>query len=235
VVTTQRGRERSARAAALWLLVIGFVASSVLSLAPASWLQQRLRFGCELVGGEWVCDDQAALLWPAVGGIVLAALALGGVALLIGATWDRARLRAEWLAYTAIIGVLPTIVLCGLLLWDAAAHDATGVVVDDSRVAMWAERAMLAALTSAVAGMLAASGLRMRARGRAPRIAFVHLPAALLLLLLSAAMSGLGTLPSGVVAAAAIGAGWYIAAGAWPTHRQTARDDVDPAGSRSTP
>lgn len=235
MVTTQRGRERSARAAALWLLVIGFVASSVLSLAPASWLQQRLRFGCELVGDDWVCDDQAALLWPAIGGIVLAALALGAVALLIRATWDRARLRAEWLSFAALIGVLPTLVLCGLLLWDAAANDASGVAVGDSRVAMWAERAMLAALASAVAGVVAASGLRMRARGRAPRIAFIHLPAALLLLLLSAAMSSLGTLPSGVVAAAAIGAGWYIAAGAWPTTRPHPGEDGDPARPRSTP
>ncbi|MGM1028697.1 MAG: hypothetical protein ACQEWM_02355 [Actinomycetota bacterium] len=234
-MTTQRGRERSARAAALWLLVIGFVASSLLALAPASWLQQRLRFGCELTADEWVCDEQAALLWPAVGGIVLGALALGGVALLVRATWDRARLRAEWLSFAAVLGVLPTLVLSLLLLWDAAAHDAAGVAMDDSRVAMWAERAMLSVLVSAVAGAVAASGLRMRARGRAPRIAFIHLPAALLLLLLSAAMSGLGTLPSGVVAAAAIGAGWYIAAGAWPMRRQDRDGDVDPAGSRSTP
>ena len=234
MVTTQRGRERSARAAALWLLVIGFVASSMLSLAPASWLQQRLRFGCELSAGDWVCDDQAALLWAAVGGIVLGALALGGVALLVRATWDRARLRAEWLSFAAVIGVLPTLVLCGLLLWDAAAHDASGVPLDDSRVAMWAERAMLAALATAAAGAVAASGLRMRARGRAPRVAFIHLPAALLLLLLSAAMSSLGTLPSGVVAAAAIGAGWYVAAGAWPIRRQIPDDDVDPGRSRST-
>lgn len=235
MVTTQRGRERAARAAALWLLVIGFVASSLLSLAPASWLQQRLRFGCELTGDDWVCDDQAALLWPAVGGILLAALALGTVALLIRATWDRARLRAEWLSFAALIGVLPTLVLCALLLWDAAAHDASGVPIDDSRVAMWAERAMLSALASAVAGVVAASGLRMRARGRAPRVAFIHLPAALLLLLLSAAMSSLGTLPSGVVAAAAIGAGWYVAAGAWPPRTRSSADDVDPDRSRSTP
>lgn len=235
MVTTQRGRERAARAAALWLLVIGFVASSVLALAPASWLQQRLRFGCELVADDWVCDDQAVVLWPAIGGVVLAALSLGAVALLIRATWDRARLRAEWLAYTAVIGVLPSLLLCGLLLVDAAVHDASGVAVDDSRVAMWAERAMLSALASAVAGAVAASGLRMRARGRAPRIAFIHLPAAMLLLLLSAAMSSLGTLPSGVVAAAAIGAGWYIAAGAWPAHRNDPGGDVDPARSRSTP
>ncbi len=235
MVTTQRGRERAARAAALWLLVIGFVASSLVSLAPASWLQERLRFGCVLAGDDWVCDDQAVLLWPAIGGIVLAALALGAVALLVRATWDRARLRAEWLSFAALIGVLPSLLLCALLLLDAAAHDASGVAIDDSRVAMWVERAMLAALASAVAGVVAASGLRMRARGRAPRIAFIHLPAALLLLLLSAAMSSLGTLPSGVVAAAAIGAGWYVAAGAWPTHRKRSAGDVDPGGSRSTP
>lgn len=234
MVTTQRGRERSARAAALWLLVIGFVASSLLSLAPTSWLQQRLRFGCELSAGDWSCDDQAVLLWPALGGIVLAALALGAVALLVRATWDRARLRAEWLSFTALIGVLPSLLLCGLLLVDAVAHDAAGVAIDDSRVAMWAERAMLSALATAVAGVIAASGLRMRARGRSPRVAFIHLPAALLLLLLSAAMSSLGTLPSGIVAATAIGAGWYIAAGAWPIRRKNPDSDVDPEHSRST-
>lgn len=234
MVTTQRGRERAARAAALWLLVIGFVASSMLSLAPASWLQERLRFGCRLEGDDWLCDDQAVLLLPAIGGVVLAALALGAVALLVRATWDRARLRAEWLSFAALIGVLPTLVLCALLLVDASVHDASGVQIDDSRVAMWAERAMLSALATAVAGVVAASGLRMRARGRAPRIAFIHLPAALLLLLLSAAMSSLGTLPSGVVAAAAIGAAWYIAAGAWPVRRDGSDRDVDPERSRST-
>jgi hypothetical protein len=234
VVTTQSARERSARAAALWTLVIGFVASSLVSLAPASWLQERLRFGCELAGTDWICDDQAVLVWPAVGSVVVSGLALGGVALLIRATWDRARLRAEWLGLIALVGVLPTLLLCALLLVDAIAHDAAGVALDASRVAMWAERAMLSALATAVAGAVAASGLRMRARGQAPRIAFVHLPAALLLLLLSAAMSSLGTLPTGIVAAAAIGAGWYIAAGAWPARPKDADGDVDPARSRST-
>ena len=143
-----QSRERSARAAALWLLVIGFVASAMVSLAPASFLQARLRFGCRLSGVGWVCDDQAALLWPAIGGTLLGALALGGVALLIRATWDRARLRAEWLGSIALIGVLPTVVLSLLLLGDAIAHDASGVALDASRVAMWAERAMLSALAS---------------------------------------------------------------------------------------
>ncbi|MGY3128024.1 putative membrane protein [Agrococcus sp. UYP33] len=230
-----QSRERSARAAALWLLVIGFIASAMVSLAPASFLQARLRFGCRLSGVDWVCDDQAALLWPAIGGTVLGALALGGVALLIRATWDRARLRAEWLGSIALIGVLPTVVLSLLLLVDAIAHDASGVALDASRVAMWAERAMLSALASIVAGLLAASGLRMRARGRPRRVAFVALITALLLLLLSAAMSSLGTLPSGIVAASAIGAGWYIAAGAWPASAKRSAADVDPDRSRSTP
>lgn len=230
-----QSRERSARAAALWLLVIGFVASAMVSLAPASFLQARLRFGCELSGGDWICDDQAALLWPAIAGTLLGALALGGVALLVRATWDRARLRAEWLGSIAIIGVLPTLVLLGLLLFDAIAHDASGVDLDASRVAMWAERAMLSALATLVAGLLAASGLRMRARGRPRRIAFVALVMALLLLLLSAAMSSLGTLPSGIIAAASIGAGWYVAAGAWPAGVKRSAADVDPDRSRSTP
>ena len=233
-MTVQPSRERHARAAALWILVIGFVASLLVGLSPASWLQARLRFGCELAGGDWVCDGQAALLGAGISSAGLSALALGAVALIVRATWDRARLRAERFGIVALIAVLPTLLLCALLLVDAIARDPAGAAIVDSRVAMWIERAMLPALVTAVAGVLAGSGLRMRARGRPRRVAFVSLLTAFLLLLLAAAISSLGTLPTGIAAAAAIGAGWYLAAGAWPASRTGSADGVDPSRSRST-
>ncbi|MCR8670255.1 hypothetical protein [Agrococcus sp. HG114] len=233
-MTPQPSRERSARAAALWTLVLGFAASVLVGLSPTSWLQGRLRYGCALEGESWSCDGNAALLAAGVSSLVLSALALGAVALIVRATWDRARLRAERFGWIALIAVLPTLVLCALLLVDAVVRDPAGVPIDDSRVAMWVERAMLPALATAVAGVLAGSGLRMRARGRPRRVAFVTLALALALLLLSAAMSSLGTLPTGIAAAAAIGAGWYLAAGAWPAGAHRSGDDVDPGGSRST-
>ncbi len=233
-MSQQAARERSARGAALWTLVAGFAASLLMGLSPASWLQARLRFGCALVEGDWACDGNAALLAAGISSAGLSALALGAAALVVRATWDRARLRAERFGYLALIAVLPTLILSGWLLVDAIASDAAGVAVDDSRVAMWVERAMLPALVTVAAGLLAGSGLRMRARGRPRRVAFVALVTALALLLLSAAMSALGTLPTGIVAASAIGAGWYLAVAAWPASRRRSDRDVDPGGSRST-
>lgn len=233
-MSQQAIRERAARGAALWTLVAGFAASMLTGLSPTSWLQGRLRFGCALEEGEWVCDPNAALLAAGASSAVLGALALGAAALVVRATWDRARLRAERFGYLALIAVLPSLVLCGWLLVDAIASDDAGVAVDDSRVAMWVERAMLPALATAAAGLLAGSGLRMRARGRPRRIAFVTLVTSLVLLLLTAAMSALGTLPTGIVAAATIGAGWYLAVAAWPAGRKISSDDVDPGRSRST-
>ncbi|WP_413316825.1 hypothetical protein AA0Z99_09345 [Agrococcus sp. 1P02AA] len=209
-------RERAARTAALWTLAAGFLATALLALVPAGWLQGRLRFGCVLEAGDWVCDGSAALVAAGVSSAGLGGLALGAVALIVRATWDRARLRAERFGFIALIAVLPSLIMCAWLLVDAIIGDAVGVAHDDSRVAMWAERAMIAALITATAGMLAGSALRMRAGGRPRRAAFVALAAALALLLVAAAASALGTLPTGVAAAAAIIAGWRIAAGAWP-------------------
>ena len=42
------------------------------------------------------------------------------------------------------------------------------------------------------------------------------------------------TLPTGIVAASAIGAGWYLAAAAWPGAPKQIVGDVDPGRSRST-
>ncbi|WP_347754442.1 hypothetical protein [Agrococcus sp. ProA11] len=224
-----RSRERSARAAALWLLVIGLVASSLTALAPASFLQQRLRFACVYTEREWLCDDQAALLVPAIVGVILAVLALGGTALVVRSTWDRVRLHAERFGVIALLAVLPTLIPAALLLVDAIIHDASGVPLEGSRVAMWIERAMLSTLGVAGAGALAGGALRMRARGRSRRVTFVQLIGALLLLLLSAAISSLATLPAGIVAASAIGAGWYLAVGAWPAAKKESDGDVDPA------
>lgn len=234
-MTLQGARRRAARAAALWTLVIGFGASVLVGLSPASFLQERLRFGCEYAGRDWFCQDFTVLIWPAIGIVVLGGLALGWVALIVRATWEAPEERAGQIAAIAVLAVAPTLIVFGLLLIDAVRHDASGVPLDASRVAMWVERAMLPALVTLVAGGVAFGGLRMRALGQARRVAGVQIVFALVLLLAAAAMSSLGTLPSGVVAAAAIGAGWYIAAGAWPTHRKRSDGDVDPDGSRSTP
>lgn len=212
----QVSRERAARTAALWTLVGGFAAAALLALVPAGWLQERLRFGCVLEAGVWACDGGAALVAAGVSSAVLGGLALGAVALIVRATWDRARLLAERFGFIALISVLPSLILFAWLLGDAILSDAVGVAHDDSRVSMWVERAMVAALMTATAGMLAGSALRMRAGGRPRRAAFVTLAAALALLVVSAAASSFGTLPTGIAAAAAILAGWRIAAGAWP-------------------
>lgn len=232
-MSPRQGRERTARTGALWLLAIGFVLSTALSLAPVSWLQQRLRFGCEFGDEGWVCGELSTLLLPIVASIVLSALALGGVALMVRAIWDRVRLRAERLGIVAALAVLPTLLLGGLLLVDAIAHDAAGVVFEASRVAMFVERGMHGMFATAAAGVLAATGLRMRARGRNRRVAFLYLLTAYVLLLLAAGMSSLGTLPTGVVATAAIGAGWWIAAAAWPARKEAARPPADPSVPRS--
>ena len=96
------------------------------------------------------------------------------------------------------------------------ADGSPGVAHDDSRVAMWVERAMLPTIAIGAAGLLAGSGLRMRARGRPSRVAFVTLLLAFAMLFGAAATTALGLLPTGIVAAAAIGAAWYLAAAAWP-------------------
>ncbi|WP_306233082.1 hypothetical protein [Agrococcus beijingensis] len=210
-MTLHGARRRAARAAALWTLVIGFGASVLVGLSPASWLQQRLRFGCELAGRDWFCDDQAVLVWPAVGIIVLGGLALGWSWLIVRATWEAPEERAGQIATFAVLAVAPTLIICGLLLVDAARHDASGVTIEASRIAMWVERAMLPALLTAVSGGLAFGALRMRALGQVRRVAAVQLVFALVLLFVAAAISSLGTLPSNIIAAAAIGAGWYIA------------------------
>lgn len=236
-MTRDTARTRAARATALWTLVIGFVASVLVGLSPASYLQARLRFGCAFVGEDWVCDDQAALLWPAIGIVALGALALGWAALIVRATWDAPRERAGQLAAIGIIAVAPTIVLFALLFVDALVHDAGGVSYEASRVAMWAERAMVPALSTALAGALAFVGLRVRAIGAFPRLATLQLAGAMLLLLGAAAMSSLGTLPSGIVAASAIAAGWTVAAATGPdrrARRSASATDVDPSRSRST-
>lgn len=213
-MTLHGARRRAARAAAAWTLVIGFAASVLVGLSPASWLQARLRFGCEHDGTDWSCDDQLVLLWPAIGIVVLGALALGWVWLIVRATWEAPGERAGQIAAIAVLAVAPALVLCLLLLVDAVRHDAAGVTAEASRVAMWVERAMLPALVTLVAGGLAFGGLRMRALGQSGRVAGLQTVAALVLLLAAAAISSLGTLPSSIVAAAAIGAGWYIASAA---------------------
>ncbi|SDS28053.1 hypothetical protein [Agrococcus carbonis] len=209
-------RERGARRAALWTLGIGLVASLLVSAAPAAWLQGRLRHGCALVDGAWACDSGVAVLTAVVSSAAAALVSLGLVALIVRATWDQVRLRAERFGVVALIAVLPALALCGWLLVEAVVADAAGVAHDDSRVAMWVERAMLPTIAIGAAGLLAGSGLRMRARGRPSRVAFVTLLLAFAMLLGAAATTALGLLPTGIVAAAAIGAAWNLAAAAWP-------------------
>ncbi|MBO1769669.1 hypothetical protein [Agrococcus sp. TF02-05] len=229
-----RGRDVAARVVALWTLAIGFGASVLVGLSPTSWLQARLRYACAFEAEEWVCDGNAALLAAGASSLVLSTLALGGIALIVRATWDRVRMRAERFGWIALIAVLPTLILCAVLLLDAATHEPADVGIDDSRLAMWIESAMIPALATAVAGVLAGSGLRMRARGRPRRVAFVTILPAFALLLVAAVISFLGTLPTGIVAASAIGAGWYLAAAAWPGAPKQIVGDVDPGRSRST-
>jgi cytochrome bd-type quinol oxidase subunit 2 len=209
-------RERGARRAALWTLGIGLIASLLVSAAPAAWLQGRLRHGCALVDGSWACDGGDAVLTAVLSSAAAALVSLGLVALIVRATWDQVRLRAERFGVVALIAVLPALALCGWLLVEAIVADAAGVAHDDSRVAMWVERAMLPTIAIGAAGLLAGSGLRMRARGRPSRVAFVTLLLAFAMLLGGAATTALGLLPTGIVAAAAIGAGWHLAAAAWP-------------------
>lgn len=216
-MTGQLGRERAARAAALWMLLIGLVAAALTGLSGASWLQGALRFGCapDATGGGravWSCDDTMALLVPAIATVVLGIMAATVMLLIVRASWQDPRGHSGALGAAGVLAVAPAIVLCAALLWDASAWATAFPSIEPSRVALWREHALPALLAVAAAGIVAAVGLRMRARGRAGRLGAVLVVAALALLLLAAALTMLGTLSTGLLAAGVIGAAWYLAA-----------------------
>ncbi|SFS02241.1 hypothetical protein SAMN04487783_0635 [Agrococcus baldri] len=210
-------RERAARAAALWTLLIGLIASALTGLSGASWLQGALRFGCAPAasgGGRavWRCDDTMALLVPAIATTVLGVMAAAAMLLIVRASWQDPRGHAAALATAGMLAVVPAIVLSAALLWDASAWDAAFASIEASRTVLWREYALPALLALAAAGIVAAVGLRMRARGRPGRLGVVLVAAALALLLLAAALTSLGTLSTGLIAAGVIGSAWYLAA-----------------------
>ncbi|MCH1884247.1 hypothetical protein [Agrococcus sp. ARC_14] len=218
-MTGERGPEYAARAAALWMLLIGFAGALLTGLSAARWLQGSLRFGCTVAatgGGRaaWTCSDGMALLVPAIATVVLGAFAMAGALLVVTASWQRPSAHAGLLATAGPLAVMPALVLCAALWWDASVADAEGVLAGEGRVALWAEHALPAAITMAVAGVAAAAGLRMRARGLAGRLAGALVVLALALLLVAAVLSSLGTLSTGLIAAGVIGAAWYLAAAA---------------------
>lgn len=232
----------------MWMLAVGFIGALLTGLSAASWLQGSLRYGCSwsaggtgdpgTAQGAWACSDGIALLSPAAATVALGALALAATLLLVRATWRDPRGGARRLSMAGALAVAPAIVLCLLLLWSASAHRAHPEPGAPTHLDLWVVHALPSLLVLLAAGIAAASGLRMRASGRASRIGAVLVVAALALLLLSAALSSLGTLSLGLVATGIIGAGWYLAAGTDPvapeSRREVSRPDVDRRDSRST-
>jgi cytochrome bd-type quinol oxidase subunit 2 len=255
-MTVQLARERSARAAALWMLLFGFVAAVLTGLSAASWLQGFLRFGCSWsvggtespspVDGGWVCGDGIVLLLPGAAILVLGGLAVLMAALLFLAVWRRVRERAAALASAALLAVVPTVVTCLMMLREASVHDGNAqeaiAAGAGSRLALWNEFALPALIATVAAACLAAVGLWLRARSRSRRFAGALVIAALMLLLVSAALSILGTLSLGLVAAGIIAGASSLSAtvghepgerpGATPQEKFCA--DVDRGRSRST-
>lgn len=204
-------RVRSGRRAARRLLLVGFAACAVLSLVPVDWMRERLRVGCALEGRDWLCGPTTDYVGSAIGIVVLAAAAMVWAWLVLRATADAPRLRAGQLAVVGVLAVAPAVLQCAALLLDATLHPSGGEGLEADRIAMWVERGMLPMLVVAGAGALGFVGLRARASGVAPKVAAIQLGGSMGLLLAAAVMSSLGTLPTGVAAAAAIGAGWLVA------------------------
>ncbi|WAC66616.1 hypothetical protein OVA14_02220 [Agrococcus sp. SL85] len=142
---------------------------------------------------------------------MLVALALGWSWLVLRATADRPRQRAEQLAVIGAIAVLPGVLQSAWLLVDAALSGTAGAGLEADRVAMWVERAMVPAIVLAGAGVLAVVGLRTRAAGSQPKVALIQLVAALVLLAGASLTTLFGLLPAALAAAAMIAAAWRVA------------------------
>jgi MFS family permease len=222
----QLEQARGARALALWTVAAGFIGAVLTGLSAASWLQGFLRFGCSWsVGGTespspadggWVCGDGIVLFLPGAAILVLGGLAVLTAALLFLAVWRRVRERAAALASAALLAVVPTVVTCLVMLRDASVHDGNAqeaiAAGAGSRLAQWNEFALPALIATVAAACLAAVGLWLRARDRSRRFAGALVIGALALLLVSAALSILGTLSLGLVAAGIIAGAWSLSA-----------------------
>lgn len=209
-MTLQRARAGSARRDASRLLIAGLVAAAATSLVPGIFQRERLRAGCELSGREWVCGTGPDIA-GAIALVVLVALAIGWSWLVLRATADRPRQRAEQLAVVGAIAVLPGVLQSAGLLVDAALSGTAGAGLEADRVAMWVERAMVPAIVLAGAGVLAVVGLRTRAAGSQPKVALIQLVAALVLLAGASLTTLFGLLPAALAAAAMIAAAWRVA------------------------
>lgn len=229
-MTLDLARRRSASRVAMATLLAGLCASVLTAILAASWLRDSLRHGCwpATADGrvEWLCSDGLGQTGPAI-----AIVASGAVALLAAATVvRRASARRPGPGASVVLALLaaaPTSAVCLLLLRDAVAQDA-GSPVAPSRVDLWTEHALPAMLATAVACVVAAAGLGMRARGRAGRMAGALVLGSLALLLLGAGLTMAGALSTAIVAASIIGAGWWIVAvprpvrSSAPMHRELA-------------
>ncbi|WP_404311907.1 hypothetical protein LG314_11270 [Agrococcus terreus] len=210
-MTLQRARAGSARRAAARLLLVGLAAAALTSAAPTAWLRERLRAGCELAGGDWRCDTGPFDVGAAIAVVVLVGIALGWAWLVLRATADAPRQRADQLAAIGVIAVLPGLAWSAWLLVDALLSGTAGAALEVDRAAMWVERAMVPTLVLAGAGALALVGLRTRAAGSQPKVAAIQLSASLVLLLGASLTTLFGLLPTSLAAAAAIVAAWRVA------------------------
>lgn len=244
-MTGQLARERGGRAAALWILAIGFIGAVLTGLSAASWLQGSLAFGCswaaggtevpDIADGSWVCSGGIVLIGPGLATVGLGTLAVAAMLLVVQASWQDPRGRRGLIASAGILAVLPAIVICLLLLWNASAQSALVTPGAPTHLSLWIASALPATLTIAAAGVVAAVGLRMRANGRAGRLGAALVVAALALLLLAAALSQFGTLSTGLIAAGIIGAGWYIAAAVGQGPGEVLRESSAPMSIAAIP